>query len=85
MSYQLVARGHHKDCVTRIFNNCWQCNGRFDMGICDKGDECDRQRPPYSGCSSECNVKKRFDEFKIPPAVAEDFWIIEREFWSGKE
>lgn len=61
MSEQLVSQGHQKDCVARILNSCWQCNGRFDMGICDKGDKCDRYNL-NPGCSPECNLKKRFDE-----------------------
>lgn len=62
MNEQLMARGHHKDCVARILMNCWQCSGRFGMGICDNGDQCDRKRSPYTGCSPECKIKKEWDE-----------------------
>ena len=62
MNDQLMARGHHKDCVARLLNTCWQCRGRFGMGICEKGDQCDRKRGGYTGCHPECKIRKEWNE-----------------------
>lgn len=59
MNKGLMSSRHNKDCVARILNNCWHQTNQ-----CYKGDQCDEMRSPYTGCSSECKIKKEWDEKK---------------------
>jgi hypothetical protein len=53
---------HFSGCqiIHRIRNNCWNCKGMFDRGICDRGDDCDRKvkLEPECICVEGCTYKK---------------------------
>lgn len=56
---------HFSGCeiIARIRNNCWSCKGMFDMGICDRGDDCDRKvklKAKYR-CVEGCEYKDEVD------------------------